>query len=98
MHHTRCSRAPGVQGRVLVATVLAGALVAVLALVAAPATAATPKDTGLLAFVRSNQIYTSTTTGGSVTKLTTSGKELPPALVARRHADRLRARGARGLP
>src|SRR5690348_6299622 len=54
----------------LVATLLAAALVA------APASAA--KDTGKLAFVRANQIYTATTTGGSVKQLTTSGKNYRP--------------------
>jgi dipeptidyl aminopeptidase/acylaminoacyl peptidase len=43
-----------------------------------PASAAVPKDTGLLAFVRSNQIYTSTTTGTGVRQLTTSAKNYRP--------------------
>ena len=49
-----------------------------LALTAVPATAATSPDSGRLAFVRSNQIYTSTTTGASVRQLTTSGKNYRP--------------------
>jgi Tol biopolymer transport system component len=57
----------------VVTTVLAASLALV-----APAAAATPKDTGLLTFVRSNQIYTSTTTGTSVKKLTASGKNYRP--------------------
>jgi Tol biopolymer transport system component len=69
MHHSRSARLLGV----LVTAVLAASL----ALIAAPATAA-PKDTGLLTFVRSNQIYSSTTTGGSVKQLTTSGKNYRP--------------------
>jgi Tol biopolymer transport system component len=60
----------------LLAALLATLLAATLALVAAPASAA--KDTGKLAFVRANQIYTATTTGGSVTQLTTSGKNYRP--------------------
>jgi Tol biopolymer transport system component len=39
---------------------------------------ATAKDTGKLAFVRANQIYSSTSTGASVTQLTTSGKNYLP--------------------
>ncbi len=49
-----------------------------LTALAAPTSAAAPKDTGLLTFVRSNQIYTATTTGGSVKQLTTSGKNYRP--------------------
>jgi Tol biopolymer transport system component len=45
---------------------------------AAPASAAAAKDTGLLTFVRSNQVYTSTTTGGSLRQLTTSAKNYRP--------------------
>ncbi|MET0838446.1 MAG: hypothetical protein ABWY19_06675, partial [Marmoricola sp.] len=56
---------------------LALVLAAGLALVGSPATAAV-KDTGLLAFVRSNQIYTATTTGASVRQLTSSGKNYRP--------------------
>ena len=59
-----------------VATVLAVGLG--VTTLAAPTAAAAPKDTGLLTFVRSNQIYTSTTTGGSVKQLTTSGKNYRP--------------------
>jgi Tol biopolymer transport system component len=59
-------------------SLVAGALAAGLALIAVPATAGTPMDGGLLAFVRSNQIYTATQTGGSVTQLTTSGKNYRP--------------------
>ena len=59
--------------RALLALVLAAGL----ALVGAPA-AAVAKDTGRLAFVRSNQIYTATTTGASVKKLTSSGKNYRP--------------------
>jgi Tol biopolymer transport system component len=70
MHHSRLGRALGV----LVTSVL----VMALAMGAAPAGAAAPKDSGLLAFVRSNQIYTSTTTGGSVKQVTTSGKNYRP--------------------
>ena len=50
-----------------------------LSLVAAPpASAATVRDTGRLAFVRANQIYTSTTSGGDVKKLTSAGKNFRP--------------------
>ena len=61
----------------LLAVLAALAVTTGLALTASPAAAAA-KDTGLLAFVRSNQIYTATTTGGSVTRLTTSGKNYRP--------------------
>jgi Tol biopolymer transport system component len=56
------------------------ALVAGLGLTAVvdPASATTPRDTGLLAFVRTNQIYTSTATGSAVHKLTTTGKNYRP--------------------
>ena len=53
---------------------------------------------GKLAFVRSNQIYTATTTGGAVRQLTTSGKNYRPHWSPGRHADRLRPRGAGGSP
>jgi hypothetical protein len=49
--------------------------------VAATATSAGatyPGHDGKIAFVRANQIYTMTSTGGSVTKLTTSGKNYRP--------------------
>ena len=69
----------------LLTTFLSGVLTAGLTLVATPGSAAgaavsaaVSKDTGLLAFVRSNQIYTATTAGGSVTRLTTSGKNYRP--------------------
>ena len=39
---------------------------------------ATAKDTGRLAFVRANQVFTATTTGAGVKKLTTSGKNYQP--------------------
>jgi Tol biopolymer transport system component len=57
----------------LLVTVLASTLT----LVAMPASAAV-KDTGLLAFARSNQIFTATTTGSSLKQLTTSGKNYRP--------------------
>jgi Tol biopolymer transport system component len=60
----------------LVALGLALGLVSALA--AAPASAAVPKDTGLLAFVRSNQVYTATTTGTRVKQLTTGAKNYRP--------------------
>ena len=60
----------------LLGAVVAMAVTTALALTASPAAAT--QDTGLLTFVRSNQIYTSTTTGASVTKLTTSGKNYRP--------------------
>lgn len=43
-----------------------------------PATAAGPGDGGRLAFVRHNQIYTSTTTGARIKKLTRSAKNYRP--------------------
>ena len=49
-----------------------------LATATVPASGATPKDTGLLAFVRANQIYTSTTTGTAVKKITSAGKNYRP--------------------
>ena len=45
---------------------------------ASAASSATLRDSGHLAFVRKNQIYTSTTTGRSVHKLTSSGKNFRP--------------------
>lgn len=65
--------------RVLVTLLLASGLA--LSPVQGPATAAVgataaapvPRDTGLLAFIRSQQVYTSTTTGTAVRRLTTSG-------------------------
>src|SRR5690349_10119726 len=68
MHAHRQLRLPG--------ALLALLLAAGLALVGAPASAS--QDTGRIAFVRSNQIYTATTTGASVTKLTSSGKNYRP--------------------
>ena len=61
-----------------VLSLVALVLVLPLAMVATPASAAVPKDTGLLTFVRSNQIYTSTTAGTSVKALTSSGKNYRP--------------------
>lgn len=61
----------------LLGAVLAAVLASTLTMVATPASAAA-KDTGLLAFARSNQIYTATTTGGSVKRLTTAGKNYRP--------------------
>ncbi len=60
------------------AILLSVALAVSLSAFAVPASAAAPKDSGLLAFVRTNQIYTSTTTGTAVKKLTTSGKNYRP--------------------
>jgi Tol biopolymer transport system component len=62
----------------LLATVGTIALAVGLTTAAVPATAATPTDAGRLAFVRQNQIYTSTTTGTAVHKLTSSGKNFRP--------------------
>ncbi len=64
-------------------TTLLGVLVAIavamgLATSTVPASGAAPKDTGLLALVRANQIYTSTTTGTAVKKITSSGKNYRP--------------------
>ncbi|MGZ6754953.1 MAG: TolB family protein, partial [Nocardioides sp.] len=56
----------------VVATVL-GSL-----LVSPQAEAAYPGRDGRIAFVRANQIYTMTSTGGGVTQLTTSGKNYRP--------------------
>jgi Tol biopolymer transport system component len=54
-------------------------LVVGLGLVSAPqASAATAKDTGRLAFVRANQIYTSTVSGTGVKKLTSVDKNFQP--------------------
>ena len=57
-----------------VAAVLGVALIAVTS----PAVAAGPRDDGRLAFVRHNQIYTATTTGTQVKKLTRSAKNYRP--------------------
>ena len=53
------------------------ALAVGLAWVGPPASAAR-KDKGRIAFVRSHQIYTATTTGRRVRKLTSSGKNFQP--------------------
>ena len=58
-------------------SLLALALATVVTLVATPASAAV-RDTGRLAFVRQNQVYTATTTGTSVRKLTSSGTNYRP--------------------
>lgn len=65
------------RGRLLTIMVTV-ALVLGLGATAVPASAAVPRDTGLLAFVRSNQIYTSTTTGTRVKQLTMAGKNYRP--------------------
>jgi Tol biopolymer transport system component len=49
-----------------------------LVLTSVGSAAATATDTGKLAFVRGNQVFTSTTTGASVKQLTTSGKNYLP--------------------
>ena len=45
---------------------------------ARPGVAAAADDTGLLAFVRKNQIYTATQTGGSLRRLTSAAKNFRP--------------------
>jgi Tol biopolymer transport system component len=59
----------------LLGSLLVTALASTLTLVATPASATA---TGLLAFARSNQIFTATTTGSSLKQLTTSGKNYRP--------------------
>ena len=64
-------------------TRLLGVLVALavgsgLAVSSVPASGAVPGDTGLIALVRANQIYTSTTSGTAVRKITSSAKNYRP--------------------
>jgi Tol biopolymer transport system component len=60
-------------------TALVAMLVGLLgALLATPSSATVPGSDGKIAFVRSNQIYTMTKTGTTVTQLTTVGKNYRP--------------------
>jgi Tol biopolymer transport system component len=69
----------GTHLRRLLTSAAALAVVGALALTVVPtSTAATGPDGGKIAFVRSNQIYTATQSGGSGTRLTSSGKNYRP--------------------